>query len=307
MKGDGTHGRAGRPRRAPIRVRQADINRRSALLALVVALALALAGCGVGGEAEGGTATTTAPPTPSARTSAAPPAQTDPARPDLPADLDISFAGAGAQGAWVLRREGKRDDPVVLFLHGWTAVAPELYGPWLTHLVRRGSTVVYPVYQDAPFLAPVVAFDGVVAGVRSALTEADVPRQGWVVAGHSAGGAMSADYAARAEQLGLPPARGVFAAYPGRGIRDLPLKLPEADPARIPASARLVALYGANDQVVGATTAKRTIARAEADREQLVRVDDPAVDDHLGPQRSGRATRREFWRRLDALVSAAQR
>jgi len=241
------------------------------------------------------------------RAPAAPRAQTDPGRPDLPADLDITFTGVGAKGAWVLRREGRPDDPVVLFLHGWTAVAPELYGPWLTHLVRKGSTVVYPVYQDAPFLAPIAAFDGVVAGVRSALEDEDVPRQGWVVAGHSAGGAMSADYAARAKGLGLPPARGVFAAYPGRQVRGIPLKLLEADPARIPASTRLVALYGANDEVVGGTTAKRTIARAKTRREQLIRVDDPAVDDHLGPQRSGPATRREFWRRLDALVRAVRR
>jgi acetyl esterase/lipase len=278
--------------------------RRAAELAAT--LGLGLSACG-GGSDPGATAPAAPSTTATPRASAAPPAQTDPARPDLPTDLDIGFAGFGAKGAWVLRREGRRDDPVVLFLHGWTAVAPEQYGPWLTHLVRKGSTVVYPVYQDAPFLAPIVAFDGVVAGVRAAMEDERLPRQGWVVAGHSAGGAMSADYAARAKELGLPPARGVFAAYPGRGLRDLPLKLPEADAARIPASTRLVALYGANDRTVGDTTAKRTIARAKTRDERLVRVDDPAVDDHLGPQRSGRATRRVFWRRLDALVDAVRR
>jgi len=290
------------------------------------ALALALAACGGGGD---GSPRATAPAARSASPSATAPASTSapdaapapsapdatptppsarrPRRPDLPADLDVSFAGDGARGAWVLRRRRSSDDPVVLFLHGWTAVDPALYGPWLTHLVRTGSTVVYPVYQDAPFLAPAVAFDGVVAGVRAALAEEDLPRKGWVVAGHSAGGAMSADYAARAGELGLPPARAVFAAYPGRRTRRIPLELPEADPAGIPASTRLVALYGADDQTVGATTARRTIARADADFEQLIRVDDPAVDDHLGPQRAGPATRRVFWRRLDALIRAARR
>jgi acetyl esterase/lipase len=285
----------------------------TSVAACVVAFALGVAACG-GGEEDGGAAATapaststetTAPAAPSAE--APPPAQTDPARPDLPADLDISFAGVGARGAWVLRREGDGDDPVVLFLHGWTAVSPELYGPWLTHLVRRGSTVVYPVYQDAPFLAPAVAFDGVVAGVRSALREEELSREGWVVAGHSAGGAMSADYAARAEELGLPSARGVFAAYPGRQIGDNPLRIPEADPEGIPATTRLVALYGTRDAVVGSRTARRTIARARASVEQLVRVDNPAVSEHLGPQRSGPATRRVFWRRLDALIRAVRR
>ena len=267
----------------------------------VAALAvLALAGCGETTRPE--------PPAPVASTTTRPPPPPrEPSRPDLPADLDITFAGRGADGAWVLRRRGAPDDPVVLFLHGWTAVAPELYGPWLTHLVRRGSTVVYPVYQDAPFLAPAAALTGVIAGVRAALAQERLPRGGWVVAGHSAGGAMSADYAASARGLGLPAARGIFAAYPGRTLRGLPLELREVDPAQIPRATRLVALYGADDQTVGDTTAKRTIARARTDAEQLVRVADPEVDDHLGPQRAGPATQRAFWRRLDALIAAVRK
>jgi acetyl esterase/lipase len=270
----------------------------AAVLLLVVAIAVGLAGGGGDDNAPTAPASMPAPAPAPART---------PSRPDLPSDLDVSFAGAGARGAWVLRRAGERGDPVVVFLHGWTAVDPGVYGPWLAHLVRKGSTVVYPVYQAAPFLAPRVAFDGVVAGVRAALEEENLPREDWVVAGHSAGGAMSADYAVRAGALGLPPARGVFAAYPGRRLRGIPLRLPEADPAGIPRDTRLVALYGTEDRTVGDTTAKRTIARADTSDEELVRVDDPATDDHLGPQRAGPVTRRVFWARLDALVAAVRR
>ncbi len=285
----------------------------SALAALV--LAGGLAGCGdAGGDgSSSGSSSGRSDPSPQSGSASGRPARPsaerpsrEPARPDLPTDLDVTFAGEGARGAWVLRRAGRRDDPVVLVLHGWTAVDPAVYGPWLAHLVRRGSTVVYPIYQDAPFLAPAVALDGVVAGVRAALEEERLPREDWVVAGHSAGGAMSADYAVRAEELGLPAAAAVFAAYPGRQVRDIPLRLPEVDPAGIPARTRLVALYGADDQTVGAVTAKRTIARARTRDEALIRVDDPAVDDHLGPQRSGPATRRVFWRRLDALISTTR-
>lgn len=275
---------------------------------LLAFLVVVLAGCGSGGDAASSTSST---PPPASSTANAPrpgpPADPTPSRPDLPADVSVSFAGEGAQGAWVFRRKGSAKDPVLLFLHGWTAVNPELYGPWLTHLVREGSTVVYPVYQDAPFLAPDLAFDGAVAGVRAAIAEEKLSTEDWVVAGHSAGGAMSADYAASAEELGLPPARAIFSAYPGRMIRGLPLKLPEAaDPRDIPRSTRVVALYGTDDQTVGDTTAKRIIARAEVRDEELVRVDDPAVDDHLGPQRAGPETRKVFWRRLDALVVNAR-
>ncbi len=275
------------------------MSRRLPLLALLL---VGLAGCG------DSTTPSTPPPSTANAPRPGPPAETNPKRPELPLDVTVSFAGEGSQGAWVLRRKGAEKDPVLLFLHGWTAVNPELYGPWLTHLVRKGSTVVYPVYQDAPFLAPDLAFGGVVAGVRAALDEEQLSREGWVVAGHSAGAAMSADYAASAEGLDLPPARAIFSAYPGRMIRGIPLRLPEvADPRKIPRTTSIVSLYGTDDQTVGDTTAKRIIARAQVRDEALVRVDDPAVDDHLGPQRSGPVTREVFWRRLDALIAKARR
>ncbi len=29
--------------------------------------------------------------------------------------------------------------PLVVFLHGWTVVSPQLYGAWIEHIVRKGS------------------------------------------------------------------------------------------------------------------------------------------------------------------------
>ena len=48
--------------------------------------------------------------------------------------------------------------------------------------------------------------------------------------------------------------------------------------------------------------AARPAGSAEA---SLVVVSDPAVSDHLGPQRADAAARREFWARLDRLIDAA--
>ncbi len=262
---------------------------------LLLLLCLVLAGCG----GSGGATTTTTAPTTSTQAEAPPPA-----RPDLPASVDVSFAGKGAQGAWILK--GKDPDaPVVLFLHGWTAVDPATYGPWMAHLVAEGSTVVYPIYQAAPFLAPALAFAGVAQGVQAAVATG-LPTEDWVVAGHSAGGAMSADYAVRAEQLELPPVKAAFMVYPGRQIGDIPIKLPEADPAEIPKDVRVVALYGANDETVGDTTAKRTIAVADLPDEQLIEVTDPTIDDHLAPLRTTPAARRAFWDRLDRIIATAR-
>ena len=68
----------------------------------------------------------------------------------------------------------------------------------------------------------------------------------------------------------------------------------------------MVALAGARDTVVGDRAARRLVDRAGAREKRLVLVDDPAASDHLGPQRADAAARREFWARLDALISAAR-
>ena len=39
--------------------------------------------------------------------------------------------------------------PVIVFLHGWTAMDPWLYGAWIQHLARRGNVVIHCRYQDS--------------------------------------------------------------------------------------------------------------------------------------------------------------
>src|SRR5262249_49681757 len=38
--------------------------------------------------------------------------------------------------------------PVVLFLHGFAAIAPSAYQYWFAHMVMKGYTVVWAQYQD---------------------------------------------------------------------------------------------------------------------------------------------------------------
>jgi hypothetical protein len=98
--------------------------------------------------------------------------------------------------------------------------------------------------------------------------------------------------------------------YPGRSLRGIALSIPEIDPRRIPASTRVVALAGARDTVVGDAPARRIVAAATRVPRRLreyVLVRDPAVADHLGPQRSTPDSRRVFWRRLDSLIARVRR
>lgn len=47
--------------------------------------------------------------------------------------------------------------PLVIFLHGWTAMTPDTYRGWVNHLAKRGNIVVYPRYQ-AKLLSPATEF-----------------------------------------------------------------------------------------------------------------------------------------------------
>jgi acetyl esterase/lipase len=215
-------------------------------------------------------------------------------------ELVTERIGQGPAAVTIIRPEGLDDDvPVVLFLHGWGATEPRAYRPWLEHLAREGNAVVYPRYQDSFAEPPAQVLGNVVLGVRAALARLDEDPGSLVVAGHSAGGALAADYAAIARSVGLPPARAVFAAYPGRRFAGARLGIPPA--GEIPAGVDVLALRGADDRVVDQGAAREIGARG-----RLLVVRAAGARDHLAPQRDDASSRREFWDRLDDLIAAAR-
>jgi acetyl esterase/lipase len=215
--------------------------------------------------------------------------------------------GSGARGAAIFRpRDARPKQPVVVFLHGWLAVDPALYGPWIAHLVHGGATVIYPSYQEAPFLDTVSPLPNTLVALRLAFEQVKVAPGRLVVAGHSAGGALAADYAASARAAGLPAPAAVFSVYPGRSLRGISLRIPTVSARHIAAGTRVLALAGADDRVVGSRVA-RTIARtATRARATLRIVRDRRVDDHGAPQRFGAASRLVFWAPLDRLIAATR-
>jgi len=223
-----------------------------------------------------------------------------------PPNLLTETVGSGPQTATIIRPDVDGRLPVVLFLHGWGGNRPRFYRPWLEHLAREGNAVIYPRYQDSVVEPPPQVLGNVLTGVRAALARIDEDPRSLVVAGHSAGGALAADYAVIASSVGLPVPLAVFSAYPGRRLPRLPFGIPELDPGRIPASTRVVALAGTRDRVVGMRPARRLARLAGARERSLVIVSNPAVSDHLGPQRADAAARREFWARLDRLIELAR-
>ncbi len=220
----------------------------------------------------------------------------------------VATYGTGARAVTILRPSGL-PRTTVIFLHGWGGIPTRVYGPWLRHLVRGGSVVVYPRYQTSFATPPTEVLPNVLAAVRTASRHVRIDPRHLVVAGHSAGGALAADYAALAPEAGLARPRAVLAAYPGRAARGLPGRLPDPGAGSIPAGTRIVALAGADDRTVGTTTARAIVAgarRVPRARRRYVLVRDPRVDDHLGPQRAGAPSRRAFWARLDGLLLAVR-
>ncbi len=235
-------------------------------------------------------------------------ATSKPSRGFTPDGAERVDVGRGPRGAAIFRPAGGADSgaPVVVFLHGWIAVEPAVYGKWIEHLVDRGSTVIYPIYQEAPYVDTATPLPNILVALRLAFAQVRPPSGRLVVAGHSAGGALAADYAASARSAKLPAPAAIFSVYPGRYLQGVPLRIPTVPARNIPRGTRLLVLASTRDRVVG-TRVARTIARTATRARTTFRlVRDRSVSDHGAPHRSSAAARRVFWAPLDRLVAATR-
>lgn len=226
----------------------------------------------------------------------------------VPQGAERTDIGEGAQAAAIFRPPGsaRAAGPVVILLHGWVAIDPSRYGAWIGHLVRQGVTVIFPAYQTKPAFDTTTPLANVLAGVRSALKRVLIAPGRLVIAGHSVGGALAADYAAVAADHGLPIPAAVFSVYPGRKLRHLEVPIPATDLAQIAPGTSLLALAGERDRAVGSGTARRIVQGATRADATLRIITDDAADNHSAPRRHDGAAQRTFWAPLDALVAATQ-
>jgi acetyl esterase/lipase len=210
--------------------------------------------------------------------------------------------GRGARGAAIFRGRESAGS-VVIFLHGWTATDPRIYGPWITHLVRRGATVIYPAYQAPPFTDVARPLANVLSAVRAALADVAVAPGRLAVVGEAEGGALAADYAMSARSAGLPAPAAVFSVYPRGMLHGTGVRLPTVSTRRIAAGTRILILAPARDRRAG-DRAARQILRSSTRVHATVRVmRDPRVEDQSAPQRSEPAAQHAFWAPLDRLVA----
>ena len=233
--------------------------------------------------------------------------------------------GEGGTQYWIIEpaQPAPKSAPLVIFLHGWTAMTPDTYRGWVNHLAKRGNIVVYPRYQ-AKLLSPATEFfPNTVVAVRDALAvlaqpghvKPDLERVALV--GHSAGGVQTANYAVLAALEKLPAAKAVMIVEPGQGKNGGFKIIAMEDCEKFPATLKLIVMIGDADGMVGEGCA-RTIWRDTGHvRERAfvtLRSDahgTPVLNaNHIAPISWNRAATDALdwlglWRTFDALMDAA--
>lgn len=189
------------------------------------------------------------------------------------AAISASRHGKGDHEFWIFEpSEPKplKPAPMVVFIHGWGAMSPNIYGAWIEHLVRRGNIVVFPRYQRDMATASMFFTDNTVHAVRNAVNtlrleghvKPDMQRV--VYAGHSVGGVLAPNLAARADGRFVPTPAAVFSIQPGITQRSgkwwgVPLE----DLRKIDRRTLLVTCAGADDGTTGDHDARRIYRAAE--------------------------------------------
>lgn len=243
--------------------------------------------------------------------------------------------GEGADGYWVFEPVGvdkTRPLPVVAFIHGLNATHYAGSWLWISHLVRKGNLVVYPQYQQGFWVDPTTFTDKSAAAIADAIkrfdgkrhTKADTDR--FALVGHSLGGTIAANLAARPRHFGLPTPRALMPVQPGdvRTDKGLGAFMPSLmqDHQPIQRGTLMLVIASADDNIVGQSVAKQIFYKTKNipndDKDfVLLHHDDhgrPALAaDHFVPTAyiaRGGAIRADaydyaLWRWFDALTDAA--
>ncbi|MEM9921124.1 MAG: alpha/beta hydrolase [Bacteroidota bacterium] len=172
---------------------------------------------------------------------------------------DVVFTDRSQEvdGYWLYEPDNPRMDSahVIVFVHGYGAMNPMIYGGWIKHLVRKGNIVIFPRYQKNLFSPPPEDFPyNTAKAIKDALAFLDTTdhikpiTRHLTLVGHSYGGVISANLAVNYDDLGIPKPKAIFLCTPGSG----PFKgavLP--DYGGLPEDLKLLVMVSDRDRVVG--------------------------------------------------------
>jgi pimeloyl-ACP methyl ester carboxylesterase len=157
-------------------------------------------------------------------------------------------------------RADLKDGTPVVFVHGYGALNPMIYGKWIRHLTGQGHPVIYPRYQqDLLLTSPRDFVSNTTAAIQSAMEKMrkegrSSSRESLYLLGHSYGGVIIANLAANWRELEIPEPKVAMLCEPGSG----PLNggvLETYD--RIDSTMHMVIVVGDNDMTVGQDFGRR--------------------------------------------------
>jgi dienelactone hydrolase len=179
--------------------------------------------------------------------------------------------GTASAASFVFHAAGPATQPrpVIILLHAWGAVNPQVYGGLIDHLARKGYLVLWPRFQELGKTRPGDATANAVTLVKEAFAAlADDPNarpdtSRVAVVGHSAGAAIAANIAAAAKKEGLPVPKLVLGLMPGGVAKDAKSRgivladLEEIDPATL-----LITMSPDRDHLPADRTGRRILKEA---------------------------------------------
>lgn len=219
--------------------------------------------------------------------------------------------------------------PVIIFLHGYNGVNPDVgYLPWISHLVKRGNIVIFPVYQLYQERNGEKFTDNALAALKNAFAELQTGKHAQAeldkltIVGYSAGGVIATNYTTRAAKAGLPIPKALFAVTPGGCSNCSVFSIDKfwlaevSELKALPADLKMVVLVGDRDSVVGLTAADiiwQATAQIPAANRSYVQVITDAygnpglLADHGMPNRQPPTAHNYYgiWKIEDALQSCA--
>jgi predicted esterase len=214
--------------------------------------------------------------------------------------------GTGASGVWIYTPAGKPKD-VVVYFHGQGGeqeATPVNHLPWIKHLVKRGSIVVYPRYELAYEDDPI---QFVTNAVRTAQKRVDLASLPVLAIGYSRGGAIAVEYGAVASERKLPVPDWIMSVFPAPYGNQKHL----IDLAGVPHFTEMLILVGDQDQVVGTAGAAllgQRLQRGGFPGENIqideVQSHGAFTADHFAPMSTTPAAKNAFWRPADDVLDA---
>ena len=216
--------------------------------------------------------------------------------------------GKGADQVWVIRPTKRDVESVVVYVHGHGGPredTPYFHRPWLRHLAREGSAVIYPRYEDFPGGHGTLSH--IERAVDRAMDELDVADDVPVVGiGYSRGGRLVMDWAAAAVGGKSEPA-ALLSVFPASG------EDPEQNLALIRHATKIVVLVGDQDEVVGDLGAIALMQQLTVPgvpdpnrRVELVRSNKSFTANHLSVLETTPGARAAFWDRADRLIATVR-